>query len=72
MLGEDAEWSLTDHLLALVYDALAMANWQRSGKGERPKPLPRPGSSEEGNRIGGGTVMTIEEARAWRAKRREG
>lgn len=37
------EWTLTDHLLALVHDQLAVANWQRSKDGakgrNRPKPL---------------------------------
>lgn len=39
--GDD--WTLTEHLLALVHDQLAVANWQRSKDGakgrNRPKPL---------------------------------
>jgi hypothetical protein len=38
-LAEDT-WSLTDHLLAVVHDQLAIANWQRTGKKSgRPKPI---------------------------------
>jgi hypothetical protein len=34
------DWSLTDHLLAVVHDQLAIANWQRTGKKSgRPKPI---------------------------------
>lgn len=34
-------WTLDQHLLALVHDQLALANWQRQGKkgATRPKPL---------------------------------
>lgn len=36
-------WSMNTHLLALIADVLAGANWQRGGgKGKRPKPIPRP------------------------------
>ncbi|MDO5676505.1 MAG: hypothetical protein Q4G35_03240 [Propionibacteriaceae bacterium] len=49
-LGRD--WSATDYLLALIFDALAVANWQRQGKKSAPKPplLPRPGQQDENNR----------------------
>jgi hypothetical protein len=48
-LGGDSLWGLPEHLLARILDTLAGANWQRSGgKGQRPKPVPRPGS---GHRI---------------------
>lgn len=43
LLKSDNEWTLTNQLLAGVFDQLALANWQRGGKGKRPKPLPRPG-----------------------------
>lgn len=41
----DVDWDLEAHLLAGIYDLLAVANWQRGGggAGRRPKPLPRPG-----------------------------
>lgn len=43
--GEVVEWGATEHLLALVADLLAQANWQRQGdKGKpAPKPVDRPG-----------------------------
>lgn len=47
----EAVWSVDTHLLASVYDALAVSNWQRSKDGAKsskaPKPLPRPGGLGE-------------------------
>ena len=41
LAGDD--WSLDQHLLAIVADRLAVANWQRSKDGQkgtrRPKPI---------------------------------
>jgi hypothetical protein len=65
VLGEEAEWSLTDHLLALIADHLAAANWQRSGKGPCPKPLPRPGVVDGSKKRMGNASMTLEQARVW-------
>lgn len=62
----DAEWSTTDHLLALIADHLAAANWQRGGKGPRPKPIKRPGYEPEHaglKRHGGGGQLDMEQAR---------
>jgi hypothetical protein len=44
--GEAARWSLTDHLLAVVADRLAIMSWQLGGNrhAPRPEPLPRPGA----------------------------
>ncbi len=65
--GEEAEWSLTDYLLALIADQLATANWQRSGdpKIPRPKPIPRPGVEmpDDGTKHYGSTVISLEDAR---------
>lgn len=48
------EWGTTDYLLALIADLLAAANWQRAGsrRAPRPKPIPRPGATARGRRIG--------------------
>lgn len=53
---EALAWRLEHHLLALIVDLLAGANWQRGGgKGGKPKPLRRPGVKPEGTeRMGGG------------------
>jgi hypothetical protein len=49
--GEAADWRITDHLLAGVWDALNVANWQRAAAGNkkvpRPEPIPRPGESRQ-------------------------
>jgi hypothetical protein len=49
--GEDAEWGLTEQLLAAAVDQLATGNWlfatthtpEQASPPERPRPLPRPG-----------------------------
>ena len=43
--GSSGEWPMSDHLLALILDALHAANWQRGGgKSSRPRPIRRPGA----------------------------
>lgn len=42
-LAPELAWGATEHLLAATVDSIAAGNWQRSGgKGQRPKPVPRP------------------------------
>ncbi|MFE3827310.1 hypothetical protein [Streptomyces sp. NPDC059092] len=49
--GEEAEWSVTDHLLAAAVDHLAAANWmfatvntdESADAPDPPLPVPRPG-----------------------------
>ena len=38
---KDWEWNLTNQLLAHIADQQAMSAW--TGKGQKPKPIPRPG-----------------------------
>lgn len=62
---DDAEWTLTNHLLAGVIDLQAQANFMWSdGKGPKPKPIPRPGVEAAKRR---GTPHTREEV--WQALR---
>ena len=65
--GEEAAWSQTDHLLALIADHLAVANWQRcdpKAKVPFPTPIPRPGvKADRGTHIG--TAMPLDELRAF-------
>lgn len=66
------QWDRQEHLLAGIYDLLAAANWQRSGKksAPRPKQLPRPGVKPPGVTKRFGTAsMSIDE---WRNHRRSG
>lgn len=47
-MGVDNAWTVTDHLLAQVVDALNGANWQRGGSsGKAPDPIPRPSDLKE-------------------------
>ena len=52
--GESA-WGLAEQLAAVQADALHGANWQRSGgKGQKPKPIPRPGAGPKTEKFGTG------------------
>lgn len=64
--GDDAEWGLTEHLLAALVDLGAVANWQRTSRpGHRPRPLPRPGvAAPDDQRRIGTAHLSIDEARA--------
>jgi hypothetical protein len=51
--GSTVLWGVTDHLLAVVADALHNANWQRGGgKGSKPQPIPRPGVEGDAVKMG--------------------
>lgn len=56
-------WTTTDELLAMVFDALQIANWQRPGRKNlpRPKPYPRPGRDRGPKTYG--TALSVEEMR---------
>lgn len=49
--GEQATWSVTDHLLAALVDLMNLLVWFKSKDGQRnqnrPKPVERPGTREE-------------------------
>lgn len=65
MGGEAAEWGLQEHLLAVVFDALQVANWQRAQRKNRPpKPTPRPGVAH-GQRTGRAGGRSQDEIRAF-------
>ncbi|MER6009382.1 hypothetical protein [Streptomyces bluensis] len=56
--GEQAEWTVTDHLLAAVVDHLAVANWmfatvnrdEDTEPAPYPEPVPRPGDGTSESR----------------------
>lgn len=70
---EDAEWGLTEHLLAGVFDVLRILVWQSTEDGHTgrnaPVPLDRPGIEPATTTIRGSGAMTVEEADAWLAAR---
>lgn len=67
MSGDD--WTLTDHLLALVHDQLAIANWQRTKDGAKGRNRPKPLSplADRGKRVGH-TDRSPEEIKAYLAR----
>lgn len=66
-------WTLTDHLLALVHDQLAIANWQRSKDGSkgrnRPKPVSPLAKQRGGSIRHGRTDQSPEQVKALLATR---
>jgi hypothetical protein len=65
LLQDGFDWTLETHLLAGLHDRLAEANWQRSGKGPRPTPLPRPGvKPTDEQRFGGSAGRSPVEMKA--------
>lgn len=60
---DEAQWGLTEQLLAAGVDALRVANWQRTGKGKRPKPIERPGVGPKRKKMGSES-LPIRAARA--------
>ena len=63
-LNPDTGWDLHAHLLAVIFDSLNAANWQRAGgkQSTKPKPLARPGQSAgESDRARGRTDLTVPE-----------
>jgi hypothetical protein len=64
--GKDSIWTLEAQLLALIGDILNVANYQRGGgKGQKPKPLERPGVKPEVKTTWGGTAVTAKSFDAW-------
>lgn len=64
-------WGLSEQLLAMVADALNIANWMNSEDGRRkrhrPEPIPRPGVNNKNTKTFGTTRMSFAEADAWLA-----
>jgi hypothetical protein len=70
MFGDQARWDESEYLLAIIADALQVANIQRTGKKHRFRPLPRPGQNRR-ETYGGKRSYTVEELRRLRARRAE-
>jgi hypothetical protein len=68
--GQQSSWGVTDYLLANIIDILAGANWQRSGKGKRPKPFPRPKSAVEARRMKREMQRMARKHADWRAQQK--
>jgi hypothetical protein len=67
---EARAWRLEHHLMAMIIDLLAGANWQRGGgKGSRPKPVQRPGVKDTGNQTIGGSASPLTPEQKMRALR---
>ena len=68
MHPDAAAWNLSEHLLAVIADAVIAGNWMQSKDGQRnrnrPKPIPRPGVEPENKRFGG-KAESMETIRDW-------
>jgi len=73
-LGGD-DWSLDQHLLAIVADRMAVANWQRSKAGQkgtnRPKPISPLARKGRGHKYGR-TDRSPEEVKHYLARLKAG
>jgi len=65
LLGEHATWDVKAHLLAGIFDVLAVANWQRGGdeNAKKPERLARPGVVKQldGQLLAQGKAISVEE-----------
>lgn len=68
MNPDAAPWGLSEHLLAVVADAVIAGNWMQSRDGQknknRPKPIPRPGVEPDRKKFGG-QAESMETIRDW-------
>jgi len=69
MNGADHAWDLQSHLLAGIFDVLAVANWQRGGdeNAKKPERLERPGANKQvdaGETLARGRAVSIEDMNA--------
>lgn len=73
MNPDAAPWGLSEHLLAVVADAVIAGNWMQSKDGQknrhRPKPIPRPGVEPANKKFGGQAedMATIRDWLGWDA-----
>lgn len=65
-----AQWDRQSQLLAAAVDVLAVANWQRAGdkNNPRPKPIPRPGVAPTGVSYGSDPIPISEFDDWWESK----
>lgn len=67
MHPDESPWGLSEHLLAVVADAVIQGNWMQSRDGQknrnRPKPIKRPGV--ETSKKFGGKAESIDSIRDW-------
>lgn len=73
MHGDDAEWGISEHLLAAVFDSLQVGNWQRAGdpKASPPVQTKRPGVKDTG-RLGNAKGLDPVQVRARLARLKQG
>ena len=67
--AEQSEWTLTNHLLAAVADSAAWLVWSKtedaSRKRNRPKPIQRPGITDDSKKQIGSGTLEIEAMKNW-------
>jgi len=74
MHPDAAPWGLSEHLLAVIADAVIAGNWMQSKDGQknknRPKPIQRPGVVPDKKKFGGNaeSIDTIRDWLGWGAE----
>lgn len=71
---DDGMWNHTSMLLADIVDAVRVLAWQGGGgkRGDKPKPIPRPGVVEKQTKQFGSKPMEITDMHEWLAQKRRG
>lgn len=66
-------WSITDQLLALIFDVLQLGNWQRARKrsAPKPKPLARPWLRKKSTSLGKDAIPISQFNDWWESKKRK-
>ncbi|WP_150129227.1 hypothetical protein [Microcella alkaliphila] len=66
-------WSITDQLLALIFDVLQLGNWQRARKrtAPKPKPLVRPWQRKKTTSLGRDAIPISQFDDWWESKKRK-
>lgn len=64
---EESEWTLANHLLALIAENTSLAIWMKTADAQkkppknRPKPIYRPGVEDNSTKTIGGDTLVIED-----------
>ena len=70
---EESQWGIAEHLLASMLDFMVGTRWVDGGKkGRKPKPIPRPGTTDkETRKITSKVTVAIDKMDRWLSARRK-
>jgi len=68
---EESEWTLGNHLLAMIAENTSLAIWMKTADAQkkppknRPRPIFRPGVEDDSKQTIGGDTLPMEEMVSW-------